>query len=311
MPTKTPISPKKKSPVSGKFTPRDGQILEAIHAYDGMLADYQLRALFFTGESQFRLRMRYLSQHGYVSRPTYKERAAIRHMVYWLSKQGAAYVAGKTGTPVEEFTYLKTPRWSQLDHDIAVNDVRLAFTNACRDSHNTFAVSEWIPQSEFYSDPDKVDYQDAHGRTKSRLIRPDAYIILDHAGKPYRFLLELDMATESNVRFGREKVLPGLAYLRSAVYEKRFGHRSGRFLIVTTSDRKLTNLKRQTELVAGKDAKQFYFTTLAGVKGSAILTDAIWYRGGEEAKGALFRQPPHDLPETAQERYGFATSPQN
>ena len=35
-----------------KFTARDGRILEAIHAYDGILADYQIRALFFSGESQ-------------------------------------------------------------------------------------------------------------------------------------------------------------------------------------------------------------------------------------------------------------------
>src|SRR5258708_39545504 len=77
-----------------RFTARDGRILEAIHAYDGTLADYQIKHLFFTGESQLRLRMRFLYQSGYITRPDYKRRARLAHMVYWLVCKGAADVAG-------------------------------------------------------------------------------------------------------------------------------------------------------------------------------------------------------------------------
>ena len=42
------------------------------------------------------------------------------------------------------------------------------------------------------------------------------------------------MRTEDNPRFGEEKVLPGIAYVRSEVYAQRFGDKSGRWLVVTT-----------------------------------------------------------------------------
>src|SRR5260221_2042599 len=69
-----------------RFTARDGRILEAIHAYDGTLADFQIKQLFFTGESQMRLRMRFLYQNGYVTRPDHKRRASLKHMVYFLDR---------------------------------------------------------------------------------------------------------------------------------------------------------------------------------------------------------------------------------
>ncbi|MBX3083942.1 MAG: replication-relaxation family protein [Anaerolineae bacterium] len=278
------------NPFSGKFTLRDRQILEAIHSHDGILADYQIRALFFTGDSQFRLRMRYLFQHGYVARPSYKRRASLNHLMYWLDTKGAEHVSGLTGTPVTDFVYVKEPRWSQLDHDIAINDVRIAIAKACEnDLSNGITLAEWIPQSEFYSHPDKVDYTDIHGTKKSRYVRPDAFFTLQLTEATHHYLLELDMATESNVRFAREKVLPGLAYLKSPVYARRFGHNTGRFLVVTTNERKLRNMKHQTELTAGKEAKFFYFTTASHIRRDEILTKPIWYQGGKDEPMPLIR----------------------
>lgn len=273
---------------SMRFMPRDGKILQALHAYDGVLAEYQIKELFFTGWSQARLRLRFLHQHGYIARPTFKKRLSLNHLVYWLDKQGAAYVAGLSGKPLRDFHYVREPRWSQLDHDLAVNDVFITITKACF-LHPAFTLVDWIPQSEFYSYPDRVEYTDPHGKTVRRLIRPDAYIFLKENDQPFRFLLEVDMATESNARFAREKVVPGLAYLKSKVYSHRFGHNSGRFLIVTTTDRKRANMQRQTELAAGKDARLFCFTTLDQLKAHDILTDPIWYQGGEEQPSALFK----------------------
>jgi hypothetical protein len=288
-PTRKPIHKKSsmyhrpETPVSGKFMPRDGHILEAIHSYDGVLADYQIRSLFFTGDSQYKLRMRYLFQHGYVARPSYKRRASLHHMIYWLDTAGAKHIAGLTGTPLAEFVYVQEPRWSQLDHDIAVNDVRIAVTKACEDTaSNAISLFEWVPQSEFYSHPDKVQYTDVRGVKKFRYVRPDAFFTIRRGETAFHYLLELDMATESNARFGREKVVPGLAYLKSTVYKERFGHNTGRFLVVTTTERKLRNMKHQTELVAGKEAKLFYFTTAGHIRREEILTQPIWYQGGKE-----------------------------
>ncbi len=54
-----------------------------------------------------------------------------------------------------------------------------------------------------------------------------------------RYLLEIDRSTEDNPRFFREKILPGLAYIKTKAYEERFGHRSGRWLVVTTGEKRL------------------------------------------------------------------------
>ena len=60
-----------------QLTERDKQMLEAIHFYDGMLADYQLRRLFFPTDTTgryFKDRMSKLFHNRYVAKPGRKER---------------------------------------------------------------------------------------------------------------------------------------------------------------------------------------------------------------------------------------------
>jgi hypothetical protein len=270
-----------------RLTARDGRILEAIHAYDGLLSDLQIQKLFFTGASQMQLRMRLLYQHGYVARPDRRRRASISTMVYWLDTKGAAYIAGLSGIPLEEFSYRREPKWMQLEHDLAVNDVRITFAEACRKTPN-FAMEEWIPQSEFWAHPDRVEYRLPNGRAASRFIRPDGLCIIRHGDYYSRLLLEVDRAQEDNPRIGREKIIPGIAYLRSAAYKRRFGFSSGRWLFITTSLRRLMNMKRQTETLAGNDAKLFFFTIFDALTPQSLLTAPIWWRGGNDTPVSLF-----------------------
>ena len=137
------------------FTPRDRRILEAVHAFDGLLGDYQIRRLFFTGERQARGRLALLYQHGYLARPDRRRRASLPCMVYWLDKRGGEYVAGLSGQEVREFRYRREPRWSQIEHDLAVNDFRLDVIQACA-QHPLFTLEQWIPEGEFWAHPDRV-----------------------------------------------------------------------------------------------------------------------------------------------------------
>ena len=102
-------------------------------------------------------------------------------------------------------------------------------------------------------------------------------------------MLELDRATEDNPRFAREKVRPGLAYLRSKAYKDRFGFQTGRWLVVTTGERRMQNMKHQAELAIGTDARVFYFTTYGQIRPDTLLTAPIWYRGGDDHPCPLFR----------------------
>ncbi|MBL8156504.1 MAG: replication-relaxation family protein [Anaerolineae bacterium] len=263
-----------------QLTPRDKRILEAIHAHDGLLSRAQIKRLFFTGDTQLRVRMTLLYQHGYVQRPSRKQRASLPDLIYWLDDKGAALVAGLAGETLETFRYRQEPRWLQVEHDLAVNDVRIAFQQACEQSEG-FSLAEWIPEGDFHAYPDRVAYSLPNGTRQSRNVTPDGFCGLSHLGRTFRFLLELDNRTSDNPRFGREKVLPGLAYLASSAYKQRFGVNAGQWLVVTTGKRRLHNLKQQTERIAGKDAQRFSFTTLEAVSAETILTAPIWLKGGE------------------------------
>jgi len=100
-------------------------------------------------------------------------------------------------------------------------------------------------------------------------------------------LLEFDNATHPNERFGREKVAPGLAYVKSQQYRKRFGDNSGRWLIVTTGMVRMKNLMRQTHQVVGSGAGVFLFTIFDQTATANILTDPIWWQVGRETPVAL------------------------
>jgi hypothetical protein len=276
-----------------RLTERDVRILETIHAFDGMLAAYQIQQLFFCSARTTRERLWKLSRNGYLALPDRRQRAAIPHLIYWLTAQGAEKVAELEGCSLKEFKWRREPRWSQVSHDIAVNDVRISFVKAL-EGRADFQFGQWVNESEFRARPDTIEYRDADGRRTKRQMIPDGFIDViryDRQKEKWlhnRLLLEVDMRTEDNPRFGREKARPGVAYFESAAYKQRFGYSSGRWLIVTTGERRLRNMKQQTELEAERP-DLFYFTTFAHVTPETVLTAPIWWQGGDEKPRALFK----------------------
>jgi hypothetical protein len=266
-----------------RFTERDSRILEAIHAYDGMLGFSQIRRMFFTGESQTKQRLKLLYQNTYLNRPNKEQRRRISEMIYWLDKQGAQVVASLNGESLYGFSWRKQPRWFQVEHDLAVNDFRLDLEEACREALD-ITLETWLPESEFWSYPDKVSYT-YQDRTLKRNIRPDGYFLLSIPTHEIRYLLEIDRSTEDNPRFFREKILPGLAYIKTTAYKERFGHGSGRWLVVTTGETRLGNMLRQARQANTKGI--FYFTTYDQLSPQTILHDPIWRRADREEQVPL------------------------
>jgi hypothetical protein len=263
---------------------RDKHILEAIHAYDGLLSFSQIHRVFFSSKSQAELRMRLLYQHKYVNRPNLEQRRRVPEMIYWLDRNGAEVVASLNGLHLVDFTWRKEPRWFQVEHDLAVNDFRLEIEAACRTSPDV-NLEMWIPESEFWSHPDQITYKTGETLVKRR-VRPDGFFMLTTGGHRFRYLLEIDRSTEDNPRFLREKVLPGLTYLKSDAYADRFGHRSGRWLIVTTGERRLNNMLSQARRCDTKGI--FYFTTYDKLNVGTILSAPIWRRTDRSELVPLF-----------------------
>ena len=132
--------------------------------------------------------------------------------------------------------------------------------------------------------PDRIEYT-LNDRTRKRNIRPDGYFLLSTPKHFLRYLLEIDRSTEDNPRILREKIIPGLAYIKTKAYEERFGHRSGRWLVVTTGEKRLKNMLRQAR--RGKAKGLFYFTTYDQLNAATILHTPIWQRADRNEKVPL------------------------
>jgi hypothetical protein len=266
------------NPPSMRLTERDTHILEAIHAYDGILSFSQIQRMFFTGKSQAEERLKLLYQNKFLNRPDESQRRRLTEMIYWLDRNGADLIASKQGIPLGELGWRQDPRWFQVDHDLAVNDFRLTLQKTLSQTTNV-TMETWIPESEFWAYPDTITYS-YNGHSIKRKIIPDGFFVLSHDKLRIRYLLEIDRSTEDNPRFLREKILPGLAYLKTQAYETRFGHRSGRWIVVTTGERRLKNM-----LLQAKHAKAeglFYFTTFPQITGEKLLSAPIWHRADRE-----------------------------
>lgn len=257
-----------------RLTERDRRILEAIHSHDGILSISQIERLFFTGSSQAKHRMMLLYQHGYVNRPGRYDRRKIPDMIYWLDRVGEQLVAAMNNVTPAELKALKEPRWFQVEHDLAVNEFRIALSEACR-AHAEIDLQTWVPEREFWRQPDRIEYE-LQGKRLERNIRPDGFFLLTTPKHKIRYLLEIDRGTEDNPRFLREKIAPGLAYIRSEAFAERFGYSSGRWLVVTTGERRMRNMLRQARRARTKGL--FYFTTYDLVTPESVLRDPIWQR---------------------------------
>ncbi|MCI0648012.1 MAG: replication-relaxation family protein [Chloroflexi bacterium] len=277
------------------MTERDRRILETIHAFDGMMSRRQLDRLFFSGQgrTQARQRLHALFSHGYLDRPSAAEihRVPMGEHVYWLAARGAEVVAGLQGLALPIFTWRKKQSLARVEHDLAINNFRIDVHAACRRSP-LLSLGHWIPEGAFRAEPDTAVYQDETGEERARQVIPDGFFTIRRQAQQrpdkveeFAFLLEVDMATHTNPRFAREKVRAGVAYLHSPAYRKRFGLGYGRWLVVTTGERRLAHLKHVAERVGGSSL--FYFTTFDQVSPATVLAAPIWQAAGGNEQVAI------------------------
>jgi hypothetical protein len=284
------------------LTERDKQILATIHAYDGMMSLKQLWKLYFpdcASDVQPRKRLRDLCNNGYLTMPTREEGlrwVPLGETVYWLDVKGAKTLADLQGVDVADLRWQRAGRWSKIEHDLAINDFRLALVSAC-EGDLELTLADWVPEGEFLRDRDTVTYITRKGSRAKRMMQPDGWFQVNKASKRYKgktasynFLVEIDMGTESTVRFGRDKVPAGVAYVKSELYQQRFGVPYGRYVVVTGSEERLMNMKSQTERWGGQ--KLFYFTTFDLISPQSAFGESIWWLAGSKKHYSLI--PPGD-----------------
>lgn len=302
-----------------RFQKRDGEICLAIDCYGGVLARRHLRRRFWPGATTLRAiqkRLSMLVNDRYLARPTDQQRRTkpVPEPVYWLDWKGIVWVAGHRGVEVgppanqgehqmrrlaqrlrdQRIRWMREPRWIQLPHDLKVVDFRMAIEKAVGNMPS-MVLEEWIHEGEFRSRRDTVEYtlrgRDGTVSKERKQVLPDSYFVIADRQRQEqrlpsraRFMLEIDGGTHPRGRFGREKVAPGLAYLKSSQYRDRFGDNSGRWLVVTTGSHRMWHLIKRSEQTVGRGAQAFWFSFFDKLNTDNVLTDAIWWQAGTESK---------------------------
>jgi hypothetical protein len=297
-----------------RFQKRDGEIINSIYYLgDGVLAQRHVKEIHFPNVSLrgMQKRISKLYQQGYIGRATnyHRHTKPIPEQVYWLGWKGAVWLGEQNNlegkypeNPGENqlrklqsrlkrlgIRWLREPRWSKLQHDLAVVDFHLALKKSVAELP-TISIDYWLRESEFQSNEDRVDfkYQLNDGRVvqERRGVFPDSFfMILDEGrrikGSPLRLhiLLEMDMGTHPvRTRFGRQKAAPYAAYIKSPSYRARFGVNAGAWLVVTTGERRMANLIKQTKEIVGADARYFSFSIFDELRDVNLITAPVWWK---------------------------------
>lgn len=304
-----------------RFQDRDREILRFVSDNDGVVAVDQLHRKFWREKTlrAVQKRLQKLCAADFLARPTLQDYRTnpIPKSIVWLGWRGILSLAEESGVVVDPpknpavenqlklferelrkqgICWVRQPSWGKLSHDLKVIDFRLTMEEAVS-KMNWLHLVDWVSESTFRSDMDQVTFarpnKDGVLEAAKRGVVPDGYFVIADdkrrsRGEPFmaRYLLELDMANHSTPSFGRDKVLPYAAYIKSPQYLARTGSNAGRWLIVTTGERRLKNLMSQTKRILGT-TKLFYFTTFESFHGGNLLRDPVWQRLDRKESQAL------------------------
>lgn len=205
--------------------------------------------------------------------------------VYALAQRGADLIASDLGTDRKLVRWKKYHNYVGLlfvEHRLAVNDVHIAFAVGAR--LRGYHLEEWryeVPIREDIDDPDELG--------PPLRLRPDAYFRMLVGMRRMHFFLEVDMGTESHIRFAG-KIRRYLAYKESRLFRVRFGGRSFRVLTVATTVTRVRALKRVTEAQGGE--RVFWFAILSQVAPRTITAQTWSVAGAEGTPASLFESPP-------------------
>jgi len=267
---------KAKNPPPMLLTGRDKRIVGWVYQLRFLTRD-QIKLLEFKEGSMTacQRRLSLLYHNGYLSavqKPVPTGWGSAKR-VYCLSKKGKDLIA---------YTYdgadLKDIKWNEksnkvadffIEHILAINDVRIAFTNSASASKD-YQIS-WVPEWEIKAMKEKVN--DPENPNKTLPITPDSFFTLTGRDKKACYFLEADRATESNRRW-RDKVRGYVEYVKSGRYYEKFKSKALRVLTVTTTPERMNNLINTTATV--DNAYFFLFTTFKQIKENNVLFGNIW-----------------------------------
>ncbi len=279
--------PEKDKRVRGKnsnpliFQPRDLEIITKVDEF-GFLSREQIQKLHFRCVTRANIRLKKLFDHGYLCR-RFVPIGFGSMAIYFLGPEGIRLISESNGA--DSFTIQKRQQsFDQkkdmfLRHDLAVNDVRIAFYQAMANP-NGLRLDRWFTPIDCLEDYSLFDPK--LGKEIKIVFRPDGYFRYFHHGKLFGCFLELDQSTMTTTRF-QTKVRTYLEYAQSILYQRRHSLKFFRVLVVAKTRERCLNLKVATEKLTDK---MFWFTTLEELDAETVF-GPIWQRPGKEGKFSL------------------------
>jgi hypothetical protein len=267
-----------------QLTARDRQVIQAVCQYRFLRRD-QIQTLFFPSQNTANRRLQHLYQHGFLKRHLLPVRLGEgRHQaIYGLDERGAVLVAAEQGVAREDVHWRKKDNRTSflfLEHTLHINDFRIAITLSCK--ARGYHITRWVDERDIKTMGERVPAPEK--RRRYLPVMPDAFFEVDFGDRQAGFFLEMDMGTMTNKRY-KDKVRAYIIYKTQGHYEEKFKTSSLRVLTVTTSKRRLKNLKRATEGVKGRNL--FWFTTFEALSQEKI-TQSLWHIAGQRETRRLF-----------------------
>jgi len=268
-------------PPTLQLTDRDLDILEAVGEYRFITRE-QLQRLFFTpaSASAAKRRLSLLYNHAFVERthvPVRNAYGALR-TVYSLDRGGAQLLAReRRWEPAGDWRRRDGEREATfLDHTLDCNDVRVAFTLACRRHGHDL---QWTDERELRRRNVVERIRGRDGDTVTLI--PDAYFTIASGNAVDGFALEVDRGTVSERRM-RARLAAYGSWAASGAYRQRLPAASFRVAFAVTDngrgEDRLGRLKQLCEEVGG--GSLFWFIGRDGLD-ACVLDDPVWQVAGE------------------------------
>lgn len=247
--------------------PRDIGLLKNTFRY-GFLTGEQIKNLCgFGSVKRTNDRLRKMFDNRYLSRRLFLDNLG-RRLLYFPGPKAIEIVAADTGLDPLKVKRRRTRffkmRDSFLPHFLSLNNFRFSLEMAAGKSPQP-GIEAW-------------KYKQALFSAEEPKIFPDAYFRLRSPGKVHNFFLEIDRSLESRKRIGK-KIEAYLDYGLNGDFERQFGFKWFRLLIVSRTPARLRNLLR---VIQGVTDKSFCLLTLeANILPERILSP-VWSRSNRE-----------------------------
>lgn len=292
---------------SFRLQARDLAVVDATHRLRVLTSEH-VAALYFPSEngrasSQCRKRLQLLTEAGYLDR---REQPQTRTegrkpYLYFLAPAGRQLLIDEVGLDPEALDWKPSyndVRWPYLRHQLAINDVYVAFSLAAPRVGWTLAT--WTDDRFLRkAHTEHVQITGPDGHAQEAAVVPDAHVRFEVtnplSGETtwIQFFVECDMASEvvAAARLQRNswqrKIRAYQAYFQSGAILDRYRTKSIRVLTVTTSQARLANLKEATEAEGGRS--RYWFATATDLRPETALAAPIWLKAGEDAPVRLTR----------------------